>query len=119
MAGVKGMLRQGAAGALLVLTAVTLGQAGGTTGAGAAPLVRAALAPGGWPATAMGVSLQPQAQRGNHDGRPRWVPARSRRKALMLLAHLRTPTTPLARRVGYPSFPIVRVLEISPNTIIY
>src|ERR1700722_724241 len=46
MTGVKGMLRQGAAGALLVLTAVTLGQAGGTTGAGAAPLVRAALAPG-------------------------------------------------------------------------
>jgi hypothetical protein len=31
----------------------------------------------------------------------------------MLLAHLHTPTTPLARRVGYPSCPIVRVPEIS------
>ena len=46
MTGVKRMLRQGAAGALLVLTAITLGQAAGPSGAGAAPVVRAALAPG-------------------------------------------------------------------------
>ena len=32
----------------------------------------------------------------------------------MLLAHLRTPTTPLARRVAYQSCPIIRVLEIHP-----
>ena len=46
MTGVKRMLRQGAAGALLVLTAITLGQTAGMSGAGAAPVVRAALPPG-------------------------------------------------------------------------
>src|SRR3984957_19035586 len=46
MAGLKRTLTQGAAGALLVLTAATFGQAAIGTGAGAAPVVRAALAPG-------------------------------------------------------------------------
>jgi hypothetical protein len=32
---------------------------------------------------------------------------------VLLLAHLRTPTTPLARGVGYQSCSIMRVLEIS------
>jgi len=46
MTGLKRMLTQGLAGALLVLTAATLGQAALAPGAGAAPVVRAALAPG-------------------------------------------------------------------------
>ena len=46
MTGLRRMLTQGAAGALLVLTAATFGQAAIATGAGAAPVVRAALAPG-------------------------------------------------------------------------
>src|SRR5271154_2925193 len=46
MAGLKRMLTQGAAGALLVLTVATFGQAAIAPGAGAAPVVRAALAPG-------------------------------------------------------------------------
>jgi hypothetical protein len=46
MTGLKRALTQGAAGVLLVLTGATFGQVVSSTGAGAAPVVRAALAPG-------------------------------------------------------------------------
>jgi phosphatidylinositol-3-phosphatase len=46
MAGLKRMLTQGAVGALLVLTVATFGQVATATATGAAPVVRAALAPG-------------------------------------------------------------------------
>ena len=46
MTGLRRALTQGAAGVLLVLTGATFGQVVSTTGAGAAPVVRAALAPG-------------------------------------------------------------------------
>ncbi len=46
MTGLRRALTQGAAGVLLVLTGATVGQVVSTSGAAAAPVVRAALAPG-------------------------------------------------------------------------
>ena len=46
MTGLRRVVTQGASGVLLVLTAATFGQVAGTSGVGAAPVQRAALAPG-------------------------------------------------------------------------
>jgi hypothetical protein len=46
MTGLRRVVTQGASGVLFVLTAATFGQVAGTSGAGAAPVQRAALAPG-------------------------------------------------------------------------
>ena len=77
-----------------------------------------ALTPGGRPPTAVGVSLQPQAPRGDRDGRPGRVPARAMRQAV-LLAHFRTPHNPADSHGWLPKAArSYSYLAISSNKII-